>query len=75
VSGRTNYRSCRVCHRLADEVGPISARGKCSDCGDRLQLENVETMRSHGGPTFRRWRERTAASVGGRLIDEPPGAE
>lgn len=30
---------------------------------------NVEGLRAHSGPPFRRWREGMAASVGARLLD------
>lgn len=57
-------RWCRVCQRSASEVGHISARGKCAECGDRLLIENHEAMLTHRGPFFEHWRRRTLAAFG-----------
>ena len=67
--GRRNA-SCRICHRHKDEVGEISARGKCAECGEALLLANVRQMKAHSGPNWRLWRQQMAACVGGRLLDE-----
>lgn len=55
---------CRVCERSTDEVGPLSARGKCAGCGDRRLLENNAAMRDHRGPYFDHWRRRSLAALG-----------
>jgi hypothetical protein len=47
---------CKVCGRHRDEVGPLSARYKCRQCGQRRQRENVEQLWTQQGPYFEAWR-------------------
>lgn len=54
------------------EVGELSARGKCVECAAERIADNHIAMRTHSGPYFRHWRERLAAAVGGRLLDDEP---
>jgi len=37
--------------------------------------ENVAELRAHAGPSFKRWRQGMAASVGGVLVDDVLDAE
>ena len=64
--------TCKVCGRHTSECGPISWRGKCGFCAERLQAENIAGMGLKTGYPFRRWRHAMAASVGGVLLDELP---
>ena len=61
---RNRRHSCRICERPEEEVGRISARGKCASCGDRLLEENNAAMRDHRGPFFDHWRRRSLAALG-----------
>lgn len=63
-------RSCKVCDRHESEVGPISWRGKCGDCGPRLAVEAYEDLHHHRGPVFERWRRQTVAAYGGILLED-----
>lgn len=67
-NGHTRF-SCRVCHKTRLEVGPLSARGKCSRCGLERSADEQLQLAEHRGPYFEHWRERMAASVGGVLLD------
>lgn len=60
---------CRVCERSTDEVGELSARGKCASCGNRRLEENNAQLRAHAGPFWQHWRRRTLAAFGVGLID------
>jgi len=62
---------CRICERSTDEVGRLSARGKCAECGNRRLVENHEAMLARRGPFFDHWRRRTLAAFGVGLADEP----
>ena len=61
---------CRFCERHISECGPLSARGKCSDCGVGKQAATIIDMHTHSGYFFQRWRRGMAASVGGVLLDD-----
>ena len=61
---------CQVCGRHESEVGAISWRGKCGDCGKRLFVSEVDQLRYHVGPEFLHWRRRMAEVVGGVLVDD-----
>ena len=62
--------NCRNCNRHRDEIGPLSWTGLCGTCGPLLSEQANKDLHYHQGPVFDRWRERMAASVGARLIDE-----
>ena len=66
---------CRICERHVSACGPLSARGKCSACGDRRIIENHRELVAHSGPYFDRWRSRTLASFGIFALDERRPAE
>ncbi len=63
-------RTCRVCGRHETEVGPISWRGKCGECGPKLAHAAADDLHYHQGPKFEKWRQRVAASVGAVIPDE-----
>jgi hypothetical protein len=63
-------RWCRHCNRPEVEVGHISARGRCAECGDRRLIENHTAMLTARGPFFDHWRRRTLAAFGIRLVDD-----
>jgi len=62
--------TCRHCGRHAREVGPISWRGKCGDCGTLLATLAMDDLHYHQGPIFKRWRQRSAAALGAVLLDD-----
>jgi hypothetical protein len=49
----------------------MSARGKCSECGEDAFAENADQLRAHNGPRFAHWRRRTLAAFGVSAVDEP----
>lgn len=63
-------RSCKICGRHESEVGPISWRGKCGDCGPMLAVQAYDDLHYHRGPVFEHWRRRCALSVGAVLVDD-----
>jgi hypothetical protein len=63
--------NCQNCGKHADEVGPISWRGKCGKCGPMLAMQAADDLHYHRGPVFALWRARIAASVGAALLDAP----
>lgn len=63
------HRHCKGCGASRELYGRLSAIGLCPVCGDARMTANVEGLRAHSGPVFRRWREGMAASVGARLLD------
>lgn len=56
-----------VCGKSSKEVGPISWRGKCNECGKQRACDALEDMATHSGPFFDRWRSQLAASVGATI--------
>lgn len=48
----------------------MSTRGKCVTCAEALVAVSIFQMATHDGPVFIYWRQRMAASVGGRLLDD-----
>jgi hypothetical protein len=48
----------------------MSARGRCQACWEENERANLYQLAEHRGPYFEHWRRRSAASVGGVLIDE-----
>lgn len=55
--------TCRVCTRHIDEVGPLSARGKCEPCGLARVEDAVTAMFSGSGPTYDKWLANTTAGL------------
>ena len=49
------YARCRLCKRHRDEVGKISRRGRCLDCGVRRSEENARSLHRHQGEDYERW--------------------
>ncbi len=52
------------------DVGPISWRGYCGECGPKLAAAAADDLHYHRGPKFDRWRHQIAASVGAVLLDD-----
>lgn len=47
-------QNCMCCGKPASEVGPISWRGNCSECGLILLYENAHGISAKQGPAHRR---------------------
>lgn len=62
-----------VCGKHQNEVGPISWRGKCADCGHKRLRANMDGIHYHTGPELLRWRRAVAHSVGAVLLDDIEG--
>lgn len=52
------------------ECGPLSARGKCSECGVGRHIASQIDQHTHSGYFFQQWRRGMAASVGAVLLDD-----
>lgn len=61
---RTDYKTCRLCGRHTDEVGPLSHTRLCQQCWETRLIASVVEQKQHSGPIFQHWRLRIAASVG-----------
>lgn len=61
--------TCQHCGRHKDEVGEISWRGKCIECGTRLAEEAADDLHYHRGTKFEIWRRNVILSAGGILPD------
>jgi hypothetical protein len=70
----TRRKTCRICGRHINEVGPLSWTGLCPDDSVAELTDNVHQMIGRRGPNFDKWRRSMAACVGGVLIDDvlPP---
>jgi len=68
--GDRRRKTCQICRRHADEVGPISWTGKCGDCGPLIFIANLEQLRAHAGPYFQHHRRACVAAFGGVLVDD-----
>jgi len=60
---------CKVCGRHRDGVGPLSARYKCADCGNRRERENLDQLRAQQGPHFEAWRRGMYAATVEWLVE------
>lgn len=60
------------CGKHAAEVGPISWRGLCRQCGMIRANRMYDDLTAHSGPGFELWREGMAASVGAVLVKARP---
>lgn len=49
------YARCRFCKRHRDEVGKISRRGRCLDCGVLRSEVNARELHEHQGESYERW--------------------
>lgn len=56
-------RHCVRCGRHTDEVGRLSARGRCIACGGSAVADNLRQLHDHQGPYFDRWRTRLVAAL------------
>ena len=63
-------QNCRICERHVSACGDLSKRGKCQDCALALMEANAVGIAAHTGPFFNYWRERMAASVGAKILDD-----
>jgi hypothetical protein len=63
--------TCRECGGHKSKAGDISWRGLCVPCSMARNEANYDQVKARSGPHFQRWRERTAASVGGVILDDP----
>ena len=61
---------CKVCGKHRDDVGPMSARYKCADCGEGRAKENARQLKAHSGPHFQAWRRGIVESLVGKLVSE-----
>jgi hypothetical protein len=69
--GDLRRKSCKGgCDRTVAEVGELSWNGYCFECGQAKREANIRQLAAHRGPWFDHWRRRTAASVGGVLLDD-----
>ena len=68
---RPKRETCVHCERHIDECGPLSARGKCLDCGIGRALDAAEQLRAHRGPLFEKWRVNHGAAVGAGRVGTP----
>jgi len=66
-----NGMFCHGCGGHRDEVGKLSNRYKCADCGDRAILENRHQLEASSGPYFDHWRRRCLRAFGVGLVDAP----
>lgn len=70
---RVNPRQyCRICGRHVDEVGSLSARGKCAEDAKAMTVANMIGLKTHSGPFHEHWRRRHAAAVGAILPEDLP---
>lgn len=69
---RRQRRYCQICSKHDSEVGKISARGKCQECGERRLLEHNRQIAACSGPWFDYNRRKSLAALGVVLLDEPP---
>ena len=66
-------KTCRNCERHESEVGRISWRGLCSECGRERYMANHDQMLVHSGPFADHWRRRTLAAFG--VVDLDAGRD
>lgn len=64
MAHRRKRKWCKVCQQHTSVVGHISARGKCTECGNARLEANNAAMRRHTGPFYEHWRRRTLAAFG-----------
>jgi len=67
---RADRKTCLICRRHCDEVGPISHAGRCGDCGAARLAENVIGLHTMTGPAVPRWRLGMVRSAGGFTREE-----
>ncbi len=68
--GHPDYRNCKRCGLHSDEPRFMSWTRLCPTCSKAELLLNIDSLKYHRGPAFRRWRRGMAASVGGVLVDD-----
>lgn len=75
--GRPRRLSCKSCGGHLDQVGPLSARGKCEACGVAGVEQAVTAMFTGSGPLYDKWATNTARGLeraierARRRADEP----
>lgn len=47
-------RTCLTCGKADAEVGPISWRGNCEECGQLIQRENIIGIAEKNGYAYKR---------------------
>ena len=73
--GDRRRTSCQECGRLASEVGAISWSGNCIDCAKAKASRIIDSLATHTGADFAKWRSAHAAAVGAIFPNQerPPG--
>ena len=66
-------KRCTCCGKHTSEVGPISWRGNCRSCGEKLMIENIEGIATATGYAhkrrlrgYQRWAERALLTMTGQ---------
>lgn len=68
---RVNPRAnCKDCGGHRSEVGEMSYRGLCPECGIRREREALTQLSEHRGPIFEHWRRQSVAAFGAVFPDD-----
>lgn len=62
-------RNCKFCGAHRDDVGELSARGLCLECGKARVKQNILEMQARSGPFADHHRKRLIYSLGGVIRD------
>lgn len=60
-------KHCVYCRRPETEVGKLSGRGNCGECGMKALIENVQQLNARSGPRYEYFVKRRAAIAARRL--------
>lgn len=75
-NARLGYRHCTYCRKPEAEVGKLSVRGNCRECGIEAAVSNVIQQQTKSGPFHRRAVKRKAEAAERELsrLDSPVAA-
>jgi hypothetical protein len=66
---KREYVRCRICRRHRDEVGRLSSRGKCAECGKARREENALSISAKQGAPYLHQQRRQFMKAYSALLD------
>lgn len=60
-------KHCVYCRRPEAEVGELSVRGNCRECGAKALVENVIQLQAKAGPRYEHFAKRRACRAAEEL--------
>jgi len=68
-TGRPRRVLCVICNGHVENVGRLSKRGKCRDCGKARMFDNLDQINASAGPFYDHWVRRSFMASRRALVE------